>query len=81
MAKQHFRWVDTAKGIGIILVVLGHAIADTTSTISVFNKIFGFIYSFHMPLFFFYLVFAELKLLKLLQRMKKKNISLNDLNG
>lgn len=27
--KIYYRWVDTAKGIGIILVVLGHALSDT----------------------------------------------------
>lgn len=38
------QWVDVAKGIAIILMVLGHtAIPDSLSR---------FIYSFHMPLFF-----------------------------
>lgn len=37
-------WIDIAKGIGIILVVLGHA-----SGASIVGK---YIYSFHMPLFF-----------------------------
>lgn len=38
-------WVDILKGIGIIFVVLGH----------VYNNkvIFNWLYSFHMPLFFF----------------------------
>lgn len=39
-------WIDLAKGITILLVVLGH--------ISFLPKpILGIIYSFHMPLFFF----------------------------
>ena len=38
-------WLDTAKGIGILLVILGHmAIPEKLSII---------IFSFHMPLFFF----------------------------
>lgn len=37
--------IDIAKGIGIILVVLGHIIS--------FDSISRFIYCFHMPLFFF----------------------------
>jgi fucose 4-O-acetylase-like acetyltransferase len=41
------QWIDIAKGIGIILVVIGHFIN---------NKYFGglkeYIYWFHMPLFF-----------------------------
>lgn len=35
--------VDVAKGIGILLVILGH----------LKNPIMDFIYAFHMPLFFF----------------------------
>ncbi|MCZ0070740.1 acyltransferase family protein [Bacillus sonorensis] len=38
-------WIDAAKGLGIILVVLGHT--PTTEWLKTF------IFSFHMPLFFF----------------------------
>ena len=41
---KRIEWIDIAKGIGIILVVIGHI-----SQIEVLNDI---IYSFHMPLFF-----------------------------
>ncbi|HCC6422697.1 acyltransferase family protein [Klebsiella pneumoniae] len=41
---SRFDWVDTLKGIGIILVVAGHIFGSYIS---------GFIYLFHMPLFFF----------------------------
>lgn len=53
-----FTAIDSAKGIGIILVVFGHAwrgafgaglIPDT----ALFAAIDGAIYAFHMPLFFF----------------------------
>lgn len=37
-------WIDVAKGIGIILMVMGH-----TSMPDAINR---WIYSFHMPLFF-----------------------------
>lgn len=37
-------WIDTAKGIGILLVVIGHVSRN--------QEIQNFIYSFHMPLFF-----------------------------
>jgi acyltransferase len=40
--KQRINWVDIAKGLGIILVVVGH---------TKFGYV-DFIYSFHMPLFF-----------------------------
>lgn len=43
--KQRIQYLDVCKGIGIILVVLGHIIIT--------NPIRTWIYSFHMPLFFF----------------------------
>lgn len=39
-----YTWLDSLKGLGIVLVVLGHA-----STIGVLNTS---LYAFHMPLFF-----------------------------
>lgn len=47
--------IDIAKGIGIILVVLGHAFPDATTGIEndIARTIFNVIYSFHMPLFIF----------------------------
>lgn len=44
----HYDWIDAAKGLGIIFVVLGHAIADTTQNVQFFGKLFQIIYSFHM---------------------------------
>lgn len=41
---KRIEWIDTAKGIGLILVILGHLKTDYLST---------WIYTFHMPLFFF----------------------------
>lgn len=52
-------WVDYAKGIGIILVVLGHVIDGlnpgmhaTTNSSLILMKTYDLIYGFHMPLFF-----------------------------
>jgi fucose 4-O-acetylase-like acetyltransferase len=49
--KQRIEYIDVAKGIGIILVAIGHFVYrknfDTQSVL------FHWIYSFHMPLFFF----------------------------
>lgn len=42
--KSRITWVDIAKGIGILLVLMGH--------ISHNQHISSFIYCFHMPLFF-----------------------------
>lgn len=52
-------WIDFAKGIGIILVVLGHALRGLRSSRILggeheaeFRFVDSWIYSFHMPLFF-----------------------------
>ncbi|MEG1255518.1 acyltransferase family protein [Clostridium sp.] len=52
MDKKRIEWIDILKGIGIILVVIGHAnfkFAGSTGTMFIQK----YIYSFHMPLFFF----------------------------
>ncbi len=50
-------WVDVAKGIGILLVVVGHAIdgllkAELVAPDGAWAGSFYALYSFHMPLFF-----------------------------
>ncbi|RDI36497.1 fucose 4-O-acetylase-like acetyltransferase [Gluconacetobacter liquefaciens] len=55
--KGYYAWVDYVKGIGIILVVLGHVlrgiekagIVQKNNALTIVDSI---IYSFHMPLFF-----------------------------
>ncbi len=42
---KRIQWVDFAKGIAIILVVMAHVITKETPLIN-------FIYTFHMPFFF-----------------------------
>lgn len=42
--KQRVEWIDIAKGLGIIMVIVGHTIALRYSQL---------LYAFHMPLFFF----------------------------
>jgi fucose 4-O-acetylase-like acetyltransferase len=56
--KQNIEWVDYAKGIGIFLVVLGHVLgglrdSSILEASELLNFIVRWIYSFHMPLFFF----------------------------
>ena len=58
MNTQRDNWVDYAKAIGIILVVYGHVArglynAGIPMDENVYLLIDTFIYSFHMPLFFF----------------------------
>jgi fucose 4-O-acetylase-like acetyltransferase len=52
--KNRIEWVDTAKGIGLLLVIIGHLHLPYITT---------WIYFFHMPLFFFLsgVVFSEQK--------------------
>ena len=54
----HITWVDTAKGFGIILVVLAHALRGLVSSeiitvTPIVQFVDDWIYAFHMPLFFF----------------------------
>lgn len=49
--KQRLIWVDSLKGILIVLVVLGHAIQETLKIDCVNSHIWNYIYSFHMPAF------------------------------
>lgn len=47
--KQRIKWIDIAKGITIILVVIGHLNIKMFPEV---KPIIDFIYTFHMPLFF-----------------------------
>ena len=49
MNLERLKWVDCAKGIAIILVVMGHALTFFSPNLNLGVRI---IYSFHMPLFF-----------------------------
>lgn len=46
LTQKRLEYVDAARGIGIILLVLGHII-------TICSPLFNWIFSFHMPLFFF----------------------------
>jgi len=46
MMARRIEWIDSARGIGLFLVVFGHALKGNEFTAMV-------IWSFHMPLFFF----------------------------
>lgn len=54
MSRKRKDWVDLAKGIAIILMVIGHTgIPEVVSSvIGVPHMVRNWIYSFHMPLFF-----------------------------
>ena len=46
--KDRLKWIDLSKGIGMMLVVIGH-----TGIYHSFPFFYNWIYSFHMPLFYF----------------------------
>lgn len=51
---KRVKWIDICKGIGIILVVLGHAPREVMrNEFWIIDIVYRFIYSFHMGLFFF----------------------------
>ena len=56
MGRERLRSLDIAKGIAIILVVIGHSIPDAGTKKGISSEslalLHSFIYSFHMPLFF-----------------------------
>ncbi|MFZ4551245.1 MAG: acyltransferase family protein [Aquabacterium sp.] len=57
LAQQRTDWVDVAKGVGIIAVVIGHAIggmidAGITGKVSLWATAYHLIYTVHMPMFF-----------------------------
>ncbi|MBC1334710.1 acyltransferase family protein [Listeria booriae] len=63
---KRLAWIDTAKGIGIFLVVWGHFYASDTLKIV--------IYGFHMPLFFFLSGYLDkVREIRLLPFLKKKS--------
>ncbi|GAX05144.1 fucose 4-O-acetylase [Secundilactobacillus pentosiphilus] len=56
--NERIDWVDVAKGLGILLVIYGHAIGGIMNSSGVqisraLYDTYNVIYGFHMPLFFF----------------------------
>ena len=54
--KERAYEIDVMKGVGILLVILGHCVPDfpvdlRADTLSA--NVEKFVYTFHMPLFFF----------------------------
>lgn len=71
MEKKRYSQIDICKGIGIVLVVLGHALKQTGSSNTAVKALISVIYSFHMPLFFMLSGFVSLKILELADRKQR----------
>lgn len=72
MEKKRIEWLDAAKGIGIILVVLGHAIITpirNTGSVSLF--LFNIIYYFHMP----FMIYLSGAAYEQFESMKKQSLN------
>ncbi len=63
--KQYFPEIDLCRGIGILFVVLGHALKQTGEGGAMVQALLSVIYSFHMPLFFVLSGFVSVKLLRI----------------
>lgn len=63
--KKRYEEIDICRGLGIVLVVLGHALKQTGELEGLLNILLEVIYSFHMPLFFILSGFTAVKVLRL----------------
>ena len=62
--RKYYNEITIAKGMGILLVVLGHAMKQTGVTDTAISVLLQLIYSFHMPLFFVLSGFVSIKILR-----------------
>lgn len=52
MAQKRIEWIDIAKALGIIAVVMGHGLHSLRDSSHIVSVIYTSIYWWHMPLFF-----------------------------
>lgn len=66
--SERIRWIDIAKGIGILLVICGHSTNG--------GAVMGVIYSFHMPLFFILsgMIVQSIKKMDILRKRTVKDV-------
>lgn len=75
--RKHYNEIDVCRGMGIVLVVLGHALKQTEVENPAFQFLISVIYSFHMPLFFFLSGFVAVKILWLDQETERREFIKN----
>jgi fucose 4-O-acetylase-like acetyltransferase len=63
--KEHYTEIDIARGIGILFVVLGHAVKQTQVSAVWIRIVTYIVYSFHMPLFFLLSGFVAVRILRM----------------
>ena len=52
-------YIDIMRGVAIWLVIIGHLIQYNNCNDWMHNPVFEWIYSFHMPLFFYIVMFKK----------------------
>ena len=67
---KRIRWLDVAKGLAIILVVLGHAASPLAASNILAKFILNLTYTIHMPVFFYLAGLAN-------DSFSKKNLSIH----
>ena len=63
--KKHYTEIDIARGVGILAVVLGHAVKQTQVSARWIRIVTYIVYSFHMPLFFLLSGFVAVRILRM----------------
>ena len=63
--KKHYTEIDIARGVGILAVVLGHAVKQTQVSARWIRIVTYSVYSFHMPLFFLLSGFVAVRILRM----------------
>lgn len=65
MSSKRYSEIDIARGIGILLVVLGHSLKQTEMDTTGIRVLDCLIYSFHMPLFFVLSGFVSVRVMRM----------------
>lgn len=73
--KKRYTEVDIARGVGILFVVLGHAIKQTQVSAGWIRVLTYIIYSFHMPLFFCLSGFVSSRILTMDRKQRQHFIA------
>lgn len=73
MIRERLKSIDCLKGIAILSVILGHSIQFLkTGDAAYHDRLFNYIYSFHMPLFMFISGFVSFKIYVSWNDIKKR---------
>ncbi|MCD7811219.1 MAG: acyltransferase [Ruminococcus sp.] len=73
-------WIDVGKGIGILLVLLGHSFRDSMRTqYFICNYIYEWVYTFHMPFLMFLSGFTFMQAFEKYEKRGIRNFTISKL--